>query len=456
MTTSGSWRFDDEDEGGAGAADGADGSGAAGRGSVGSPEVLADPASQADLDGGPALRTRRTRRQLLLGGAAVLAGGAAWALHRSPAPDRRRLADPQPSTARPAPSGPKPRWTYHGDGPLALDRLDPTPHPPLYLSGTDLIQLDPGTGAERRRFTLPAGGSLRSCGSLLLVGDDPGKEKVRGAITAYDLDSGSTDRQYATPTGAASSRGGSVTVLCCDSGTIYCLADSVVLSGSGGAPAEQDTLLAIAADTRQVRWRVPLAADVFLGQASAVPGGRLLIGRNPGGMAMLDTADGHQLWSVAGPNGWWSVDDQSIYLAGGGSGLSALSVADGTAQWSAGPGAGESWRYLAPLSANGRLYTFADNGVVTAKSAGAALWTYRLPFLLDARSRPLVAGGLLLVPGPLDGGVVALDAATGALRWIFQDGEPGVDVWSATTDGNRLYLGHDRVLHAIDPAGAQT
>lgn len=65
---------------------------------------------------------------------------------------------------------------------------------------------------------------------------------------------------------------------------------------------------------------------------------------------------------------------------------------------------------------------------------------------------PLVVGRVLYVPGGADNGVTAVDVADGRILWTFTDGLPGVDVWWLGTDGERLFAGHDSVLHALPTA----
>lgn len=114
-------------------------------------------------------------------------------------------------------------------------------------------------------------------------------------------------------------------------------------------------------------------------------------------------------------------------------------------------GSGESWRCLKPLPADGAVYVPRDSGLLTRNSAvdGREVWSCRLPFRLDSRSRPLLVGKTLFVPGPADGGVCAVDTENGTIRWTFRDSGPGIQVWTLSTDGRRLFAGHDTVLYAL-------
>ncbi|MFF7634828.1 PQQ-binding-like beta-propeller repeat protein [Kitasatospora sp. NPDC008050] len=429
----GSWRFDDEE------------------GAAGEPmEVLADPASSP-----PVSRFGLTRRQLLFGGAVALTGGAAWAVNRrSASPPARSAAPPSggPGSAAPraAPSGPKPRWTYRGTGRLQNSRMGSLTLPPLYLTDADLAQLDPASGSALRHFSVSTAGQLLAGGSRLFdAGADSDQEP--GRIIGYDLDTGASDWQYAAPAGTPGGPQAQLRAFDSDGTALYCRNDGFVGPGSNDPGRAESALIAVSLATRQPIWQVPVEHNELIIRLAVVPGGRLLM-EGTSSTSLLDARDGRRLWTIGG-TGWWNADQQWIYAPDNSSGLRLLSMADGSVHRTLSPGPGDSWRYLAPLPGdNGRLFLFNDDGLVTALDSGdgATRWTYQLPFRLDYRSRPLQAGGLLLVPGPTDGGVVALDAAAGTKRWAFQDGEAGVDVWSLSTDGRYCYAGHDLVLHAID------
>lgn len=80
-----------------------------------------------------------------------------------------------------------------------------------------------------------------------------------------------------------------------------------------------------------------------------------------------------------------------------------------------------------PTYANGKLYTLGVTGLLLCWDAntGEDLWHHDLLAKFNAKNllfgvsaSPLVAGKLLyLMPGGKDGSMVALDAATGAVRW---------------------------------------
>ncbi|MFE9425050.1 PQQ-binding-like beta-propeller repeat protein [Kitasatospora sp. NPDC006697] len=410
-------------------------------GTAGAPAPLGDELVDPGSAREPAGSRSPSRRRLLLGAGALAAAGAvAWAVAgrgRSRQPDL---------------GGPKPLWTYRGPGRLEAARITGTPQHPVFLAGPDLVVLDPATGRPRQRFELAKDAELLAAGGLLLAGNTP-EAAATGTpgdrITGYDLGTGASDWQLLIDQ-PGTARTSLLAALATDGRTLYCRADSF-----GGAAASSSTLYAVDLATRQPRWQRPTTGEDWVGQVAPIGGGRLLVGYG-GALAAVDDRDGHPLWSVrqSGQHtGWWTVDDQLSYEPDG-SGLWVRSLSDGTERWRLLPGEQDSWRYLRPLPAGPQVHLFRDDGLVTAvrRADGGQLWTTQLPFRLDTRSAPALAGGLLLVPGPASSGVVALTADRGTVRWTFRDGEPGVDVWSVTVLDGRAYLGHDAVLHAVNPS----
>ncbi|WP_035841358.1 PQQ-binding-like beta-propeller repeat protein [Kitasatospora azatica] len=400
-------------------------------------------------------RPRRTRRGLLLGGAALLAGGTAWALSTdasAPAPTPRAA----PDSAGPRISGPKPLWTYRSDGLLDLARLDAPPRRPLVLTDQELTVLAPANGTPVRRFTPPEKVDLLTAGSLLLAGGAPGLGMLSDRISGYDLATGSTDWQFALPaapddpTRPVESPGGatrSLVARACDETTVYCSTEVYTLNNITGR------FFAVSLLTRQVRWEQSQQLGEMYDVVHPIEGGRLLVSMGPR-LSLLDGRDGRRLWitdRLADTVVQRAVDDQRSYEVLADGGVLARSLADGTEKWRLAPHPGSGDRYLRPLPSGGRLYLFTDGGRVTAVDTAdaTARWEHQLPFRLDVRSRPVLAGDLLLVPGPTKDGVVALAAHQGTVRWTFQDGEPGVDVWAVAADDQHAYLGHDHALHAV-------
>ncbi|MGV9268522.1 outer membrane protein assembly factor BamB family protein [Kitasatospora sp. NPDC003701] len=396
----------------------------------------------AEQDGGP----RPTRRRLLAGAGVLAAGAAVWAFARpgdGPAP-----APPRPLPTRLA--GPEPLWTYRSREPMTPERLIGRPGVPVFLSREGLQVLDPASGKPLRMLTFAADkgwpDDVEQPGVRVVVGTDRVFTSSNGHVDSHHLTDPAAEWSLPLP---EESGNGTITLFGCDGDLVY--GEVLPRPYTGG-----DRLFAVNVPDRRVLWsRAALGGErPFTPLVSA--GGRLPVfdsSTDGTHLALLDGATGTRLWAVPAEVGqtWAVADAAHVYAAEGPAGLRALRLADGTPHWSITPGPADEWRLLPPVSDGTRLYLCRDNGLVTAHdvATGARLWEHRLPFRLDRRSRPLLAGPALYVPGPAAAGVRALDAATGEERWTFRDSGPGVDVWSLSNDPSRLYAGHDDVLHAL-------
>ncbi|GJF33821.1 hypothetical protein KNE206_65210 [Kitasatospora sp. NE20-6] len=381
------------------------------------------------------------RRRVLLGAAAALIGGAAaWRLTRDGRPPREpRLF-----------SGPAPVWTVDGPGPQTPERLAGTLPGAAYVTAAALLLLDPATGSVRHTVRLPEAGrpAPGPTGGTpgpgrLLPGDERVYTATATAVRGYRLTDGVGDRE-ATATGLLGRSAAFVLDGWAD-GTAYGRAASGSSAGS--------LVFGLGTGPGTTGWVRPAGeGGGQLLDLQPAPGGLLLARSSRDELVALDAADGSRRWLVAADQALrrMETDAARVYVAQRGSGLRAVRLSDGGEAWSL-PPARDAWRRLRPLAADGLLFVPRDDGVVTRHAAGdgSEVWSCRLPFRPDARCRPVLAGGTLFVPGPRTGGIAAVDAATGELRWTFQDYAPGAGYWQLGTDGRQVYAGHDSVLHAL-------
>ncbi|KJS61505.1 PQQ-binding-like beta-propeller repeat protein [Streptomyces rubellomurinus] len=401
-------------------------------------------------------RPRPTRRRLLLGAGALAAGAAVWALTRAAAePD-----GPAPAPTKPQPtalSGPTPLWTYRGAEPMTPERLPRPPERPLYLSKAGLQVLDPATGGAARLVVFdppPQPGwpsDVTPRPKVLLGPQHLFTLTSPGHLDARHLTDPAGDWSLPLPEeladGQSGGLGGPGLSVCAD-GVLY----GYAWGPYRGNEPSVDRLFALRLADRALLWTVRTTDDEQIVAVSPADGGRVACSRGLGERTQLvvrDAADGRELWTSPG-SGWCTAGPKHFLLQDGTGGIRALSPT-GEQVWTYGPARGESWQSMPPVPDGGQLYLPRDNGVVTAHDAatGALRWSCRMPFLLDRRSHPVVAGGTLFVPGPAAGGVCAVDTANGRLRWNFRDSGPGRDVWTLAADADRLYAGHDDVLHAL-------
>lgn len=394
-------------------------------------------------DGGP----RLSRRQLLTGAGVLAAGGAVWAFTRSGG------GGPGPVPPKPRPTrlaGPEPLWTFRGPDAMTPERLSDRPSRPVFVSRSGLQVLDPATGTPLRTLAFPVPktdwpSDVELSNARVAIGGDRVYTVSNGHIDSRHLTDPASEWSLPLPEELSSG----ITLFGCDGDLVYGRATPRPFDSAGD-------LFAVRYPETVVRWARPsVGGERPFTPLTSADGRVPVVDTQAGGshLALLETATGKRLWEVpVEVNTSWAVaDGERVYAPANSAGVRALRLADGTPRWSVVPGPSEEWRCLPPVSDGARVYLPRDDGLVTAHAVatGAELWSHRLPFRLDRRSRPLLAGPTLFVPGPAAAGVCALDAATGEERWTFRDSGPGVDVWSLSNDPTRLYAGHDDVLHAL-------
>ncbi|MBV2155015.1 PQQ-binding-like beta-propeller repeat protein [Kitasatospora sp. SUK 42] len=394
--------------------------------------------------GGP----RLSRRGVLVGAGVLAAGGAAWAFAGSGGDGPK----PQPTAL----SGPKPLWTYRGPEAMTPERLVSLPRHPAYLSKAGLQVLDPVSGDPRRLLVFdpprPADwpSDLELPGGKVVLGPEHLLSATsRGHIDAHHLTDPGGDWSEPLPDELQGQ-------------TRLAGVDGIFLYGSvwgdprrDGTPPE-DRVFALRLADHSFDWTVRTEGTEQPVTPATGFGLVLACVRSLGGRTQLvarEAFTGRELWTAPGAEDlrWCVTGLQELLVPDGNGGVRMVNPTTGGPGWSHSPARGESWRALPPVLGSAQVFVPRDDGVVSSHdpSTGAVLWTCRLPFLLDRRSRPLAIGGTLFVPGPAAGGVGAIDTATGRLRWTFRDSGPGRDVWTVSTDGSRLYAGHDDVLHAL-------
>ncbi|MEU6238111.1 PQQ-binding-like beta-propeller repeat protein [Kitasatospora sp. NPDC047058] len=325
------------------------------------------------------------------------------------------------------------------------------PVQPVFLSRSGLQVLDPASGTVQRTLEFPVPktdwpSDLDVPDSRVVVGGDRVFTSSHGHVDGRRLGDGTARWSMPLP----EELGSTITLFGCDGDVVYGRAESKPFSPDG-----TENLFAVRYPDLAVLWSRPSAGEHPLSPVTSADGHVPLLESSGATrrLVLLDTATGKPVWAVPAEEStsWAVASGQHVYTNGGPTGLRALRLKDGTPHWSVAPGPSEEWRCLPPAADGTRVFVPRDDGVVTAYAAetGARLWSHRLPFRLDRRSRLLAAGTDLFVPGPAAAGVRALDAATGEERWTFRDSGPGVDVWSLSVDATHLYAGHDDILHAL-------
>ncbi|MBO2451931.1 PQQ-binding-like beta-propeller repeat protein [Actinomadura barringtoniae] len=403
-----------------------------------------------------AISRARTRRRLLLGGAAVaglaaVGGGTAMALAGTD--------DGEPGLPTPALRW-KARLPTGGDflSPLAFEhavvvnayltkstaydtatgrelwsaKLDGTTDSALMYvpQSTALVALDPATRAQRWRAPLPVGYDLRGIrgpkdGTVIGVVDGT------GTVIGYDARSGAQLWAHRAPPGTELQgvQGGSL----------------IAKSGKGDDGKTFGTLFALATATGEPRW-----TRQYANSDMTMPGSGDVIFNNQSGSALdaLSASTGRTLWTANIQDGEITVANGMAYVAG--STLHALDLATGQEKWSHVP-AVPSTNYRTFL-ASGRFAYTLDNRTLLALDArtGRRLWSASTPG--DDKAPLLALGGLVLtaVAGSTGPGLYGWDATTGRLVWSYRDVAVGdTEPWILTNVGPLLVALHGADLFAF-------
>ncbi|MEZ5594019.1 MAG: PQQ-binding-like beta-propeller repeat protein [Gammaproteobacteria bacterium] len=199
--------------------------------------------------------------------------------------------------------------------------------------------------------------------------------------------------------------------------------DSVYLAYQG--------LIRLDLPTLRPRWRVPLE----WGQAEPVVSGDTVLLGNSRGLQALSTATGELRWQRRSSSRVFApgVAGERVYAGSENGHLQALSLSDGSLLWQR---QFDGWVYAPAIAAN-VLIVAGQEPVVRAldPANGATLWEY--PLTQEAVHYPVLADARNVIITTFSGTVLALDVATGALRWRVQDSSPN---HSPLVSGATLYF----------------
>ncbi len=221
-------------------------------------------------------------------------------------------------------------------------------------------------------------------------------------------------------------------------------------------------LLRLDRGTGAVAWRYD--AGSALPSSPAVAGGRVVIAARDGSVHAVDARTGEGVWATApagerplpwGREGWdyWvsspTVAGDRVLVGLPDGRLVALELRSGEVVWSVDLGARTR---SSPAVVDGTVFIGDDAGVVHALGLadGRTLWTHRTEGAgmssaeygwdrVSLQASPAVADGVVYI-GSRDGGIYALDAATGRRLWYADHGAPWV-VASVAVHGDRLWAG---------------
>ncbi|HYK95470.1 MAG TPA: PQQ-binding-like beta-propeller repeat protein [Candidatus Dormibacteraeota bacterium] len=230
-----------------------------------------------------------------------------------------------------------------------------------------------------------------------------------------------------------------------------------VVGTTAYVPSNDGMLRALDLRTGTVSWTVPLGATT--GSASPlVVDGSVVVADQSGKVHALDPATGAEHWSFQadGPidGAAASVGDTVLTATEVGTAY-ALDARTGGVRWRTGLPAGVT----RSVSASRDTLFVGAGGILVALrlSDGAILWQSSVASSGDCGT-PTVAGGLAFDATGIDGdaldakGVVAVDAATGTVRWRFASPTHDQAYTPAVSAGRGYIVSEDGTVVALDAA----
>ncbi|MFD3798665.1 PQQ-binding-like beta-propeller repeat protein [Streptomyces californicus] len=315
----------------------------------------------------------------------------------------------------------------------------------VIASGDPLAALAGATGEQRWSLAdgaTPGAPLLLGGGTLYLASG-----KYDGSVIGYVPGSGEESwrsrlgKEYRQPRPVA-----------VDAEQVYVIAEILEADGS----SHTNVIAALNSATGKVVWKEQRDLGTEQnGVHAAVRGRHLVYTDFKKNLTVRDTATGRQVWThktTKTSYGPFAVHGDLVIVPQG-SRLQAFALADGSEKWSV--EAEEFSLFREPSLVDGVLY-IADSGrTLWALDPATGKKVWQSTALRDAKAqvpRQFVrVGGTLYGATDLDpeGGVHAVDAKTGALRWTFNDGSGDHHAWLVATDGKHVFALHGKKLHAL-------
>ncbi|MFE3248423.1 PQQ-binding-like beta-propeller repeat protein [Streptomyces sp. NPDC059209] len=397
-------------------------------------------------------RSSRRRVLRLAGGGltlAVLTAGATGC--REDAADgggSEVSGDDKPSggSARGAGQAPEPLWTKttsaqtYGDNDelVAVGGV-------VIASGDPLAAFDSATGKERWALesgAVPGAPMLVGNGTLYLASG-----KYDGSVAGYDPASGRETWRSHLGKGYRQPKPMAV-----DEKQVYVIAEILEDDGS----SRTNVIAALNSSTGKVAWSEQRDLGTMeMGIHAAVKDRYLVYTDFKKNLTVRDTATGSQVWTHKTTKtnyGFFAVHEDLVIVPQGQT-LQAFNLSDGTEKWSM-----KTERFTTfkePAVVEGVLYIADSDRTLRAVEpvTGKEIWQSKA-LAKDEVQVPrqyVKVGGVLYGATSLDerGGVVAIDAKTGELRWTFNDKSGDFHAWLVATDGKRVFALHGKKLHAL-------
>ncbi len=401
------------------------------------------------------VRSRRRVLGMAVGGAAAVAvvgGGVAWALTSGGGSDDATGASGSQAAAEPAkedfttpPAGvaPQPLWHTSAAEDSTSPRVPLLTHEGLLLvSGDPLVAYDVRTGKARwtkAGICRPGAQLLFHDGKVFLADGD-----YEGALVAYDVKTG--EEAWRSRLGKQLSVEDTIAI---DDKNVYVTATDHGQSKS--ATKYRTAVAAVSHTTGKTAWVEHRDWGTKDYDVQGTASGKYLVYADSNlNLTVRDTATGGQVWTRKIGDEWsWqpTVANGLVFLPG--DELKAVDVEKGTTAWTLDPAGRRGFDN--PTVADGVLYVSDhDDGVwaVDVKT-GKRTWLCDELDVDGPESFRREGSTLYGATGSVDGGIVALEARTGKLRWTYTDSKAAGEPWQIALAGNRLLATHGHEIYAL-------
>lgn len=215
------------------------------------------------------------------------------------------------------------------------------------------------------------------------------------------------------------------------------------ISGNSVFVAGGYALYAFDALTGEELWKLPIQ---YAAQSSpTIAGSVVLVASQTGRVYAVDSSTGAQIWSYNAEGVVFSspaVSGPYVYLGTDSGVLHALRIDRGTIVWKTPIGGN---LFASPAVADGKVIIESRGQAVVALNdeTGEEVWRYGI----SGQSSVAVSNGTV-VAGSDDGGIHAIDLATGQPKWLFPTGSPVLS--SPVIVGNTIFAASGLNLYSID------
>jgi outer membrane protein assembly factor BamB len=200
--------------------------------------------------------------------------------------------------------------------------------------------------------------------------------------------------------------------------------------------------------TGKLLWEFPTGGPVR--SSPALANGVVYVGSDDHNLYALSAATGHELWHATsvGPVASPNVVNGVVYVGFGNlartpGGLEALNAGTGIPIWTVSSGGVGAPISSSPAIANGLVYVYSGSGYFYAFDASSGTIRWHRLLGRGYETSPAVANGDVYVGST--SGLLALNAVTGAVRWVSQTGQ--VETSAAVANGV-VYVGTVRGIVA--------